>query len=110
MKDPQEALAAARAAAQAGPPTDDDAGQLDSSADRGRRLTRWAIIQPELIEVGSTRRFGAPITLIKRFLVRLMSQYLNQMGAQQSRFNADAAAHIIALEERIRKLEDERRG
>jgi hypothetical protein len=109
MKDPEEALAAARAAAAArrepGAATED--WQFDSSVDRSRRLTRWAIIQPELIEVSSTRRFGRPITWLKRMLIRLLSQYLNQMTAQQSRFNADAAGHIIALEKRVRELEDE---
>jgi len=112
MKDPEEALAAARAAAAARADADgaSDVGEdwrLDSSVDRGRRLSNWAIIKPELIEVGSTRRFGRPITWIKRALIRLLSQYLNQMGAQESRFNADVAAHVISLEERVRKLEDE---
>jgi hypothetical protein len=107
MKDPQEALAAARAAAAGQPADEEDDWRLDSSVDRGRRLSSWAIIKPELIEVGSTRRFGRPITWVKRALIRLLSQYLNQMGAQESRFNADVAAHVISLEERVRKLEDE---
>ena len=111
MKTPEEALAAARAAAANSPvPSDgEEDWRLDSSVDRGRRLSNWAIIKPELIEVGSTRRFGRPITWVKRGLIRLLSQYLNQMGAQESRFNADVAAHVISLEERVRKLEDELR-
>jgi hypothetical protein len=109
MKDPREALAAARAAAAGHSRDEDDNWRLDSSVDRGRRLSDWAIIKPELIEVGSTRFLGRPITWVKRGLIRMMSQYLNQMGAQESRFNADVAAHVISLEERVRKLEDELR-
>ena len=107
MKDPEEALAAARAVVAGRPPDTDQDWRLDSSVDRARRLRLWAIIQPEVIEVGSTRRFGSGITRLKRGLIRLLSQYLNQLAAQESRFNADVAAHVISLEERVRKLEDE---
>jgi hypothetical protein len=106
VKDPQEALAAARraAAGQAGassPPRSPD----DASASM-RRLVEWAIIEPDDAEVYSTRPYGAPITAIKRVLIRLLRQYLDQVSAQQSRFNAHVAAHVVALEARIRALED----
>jgi hypothetical protein len=70
-----------------------------------KRLAAWAIIEPEEAEVYSTRRLGQPITLIKRGLIRLMRQYLVQMSAQQSRFNAHVVAHVMALDERVRELE-----
>lgn len=70
-----------------------------------RRLATWAVIEPEEAEVYSTRRLGAPITLLKRLLVRLLRQYLVQISAQQSRFNAHVAAHVISLEDRLAALE-----
>ena len=62
-------------------------------ADRARRRRRSY----------STRRFGRPITAVKRLLVRLLRQYVGQMTAQQSRFNAQVAAHVMRLEERVRR-------
>jgi hypothetical protein len=107
VRDPEEALAAARRAAAAQPPVDTDEApwHLEVSAASARRLAEWAIIEPEQAEVYSIRRFGRPITALKRLLIRLMSQYLGQMSAQQSRFNANIAAHVIRLEERVAELE-----
>ena len=127
MKEPKQALAAAREAAAREPaarepagrdtsardPADDtDAdmagwgewGQLPS-ADSARRLGEWAIIEPERGQVYSTRRYGRPITAVKLLLVRLLRQYIGQMSAQQSRFNAQVAAHAVRLEERVAELE-----
>lgn len=107
MKDPQEALAAARAAAAAAPATgnDETSWNLEDSFVSAKRLAEWAIIEPEQALVYSTRRFGKPITLLKRLLIRLLAQYLSQMSAQQSRFNAHLAAHVMKLEERVELLE-----
>lgn len=63
------------------------------------------MIEPEELEVYSTRRFGAPITALKRLLIRLMRQYLVQVSAQQSRFNAYVVGHLVAMDERIQALE-----
>jgi len=114
MKTPEEALAVARERALARRPE----GELLPSpelpgieADRqaaNRRLARWALIEPDHAEVYSTRRLGAPITAFKRLLIRLLRQYFDQVTAQQSRFNAHSAAYMLALEERVRALEDER--
>jgi hypothetical protein len=107
VKDPHEALAAARAAAgdagSAGP--DAPPWSEDSPADSARRLARWAIIEPDAGQVYSTRRYGKPITAVKRGLVLLLRQYIGQMSAQQSRFNAQVAAHVVRLEERVAELE-----
>jgi hypothetical protein len=107
--DPAEALAAARAAAR-----DDQQGEqlpwsLADSYVSARRLTEWAIIEPERAEVYSTRRFGRPITAFKRLLIRFLGQYLDQMAAQQSRFNAHVAAHVMRLEERVDAIEQAHR-
>jgi hypothetical protein len=107
VKDPREALAAARAAAgdpgSAGP--DASPWSEDSPADSARRLARWAIIEPDAGQVYSTRRYGKPITAVKRGLVLLLRQYIGQVSAQQSRFNAQVAAHVVRLEERVAELE-----
>jgi hypothetical protein len=114
VKDPREALAAARrAAGETGGTERDEAPWSESSpVDSARRLARWAIIEPDAAQVYSTRRYGRPITAIKRGLVLLLRQYIGQVSAQQSRFNAQVAAHVVRLEERVAELEraeDERR-
>lgn len=112
MRDPQEALEAARRAA-----VDAAAGTQAGGGDEAvwgpgeparaaRRLAEWAIIEPDEEGVYSTRPLGRPITLLKRLLVRLMRQYVGQMSAQQSRFNATMAAHVVRLEERVAELEE----
>jgi hypothetical protein len=102
---PEEALQAARSAAAADPESDGGAWELEDPSTASRRLVEWAIIDPDRAPVYSTRRFGRPITLLKRLLVRFLSQYLNEVTAQQSRFNAAAAAHVMRLEERVTELE-----
>lgn len=105
MKDPQEALEAARRAAAQSPGEDAAAWTLEDPSLSTTRLVEWAILAPEEAKVYSTRRFGAPITLLKRGLIRLLRQYLNEVNAQQSRFNALVAAHVMRLEQRVEELE-----
>lgn len=69
------------------------------------KLSEWALIEPALDRVYSTRRYGAPITFVKRGLIRFLHQYFGEAMAQESRFNALAAVHIFNLEERVRWLE-----
>jgi hypothetical protein len=107
VREPREALDAARRAAAAAPV--DSAEEAPSSLERPaavRQLMEWAIIEPDLSEVYSTRRFGQPITAFKRFMIRLLYQYLGQISAQQSRFNAHIAVHALRLEERMNALEE----
>ena len=106
MKDPREALEAARRAAGADDDADGAPWSLDDPTLSARRLAEWAIIEPEQAEVYSTRRMGKPITAVKRLLIRLLRQYLGQMTAQQSRFNAQVAAHLLRLERRVAELEE----
>lgn len=108
MKEPQEALEAARRAASAAPGEAGGSPGFDDPALGARRLVEWAMIEPEEAKVYSTRRFGKPITLVKRLLVRGLRQYLAEVSAQQSRFNALAAAHLMRLEERVEALEQAR--
>jgi len=111
---PEEALEAARrAAAEArarGAYADDLSGFEVEPTDRvtTERLLEWAVIEPELDLVRSTRRWGAPITAAKRGLVFVLRQYLGQLAAQQTRFNLHAAVRIAELEEAVERLRRER--
>lgn len=110
VKEPSEALAAARQAAAVRPGGAHSEGEpppwsLEDPVASARRLAEWAIIEPERAEVYSTRRFGRPITALKRLQIRFLQQYLGQISAQQSRFNAQIAAHVMRLEERVAALE-----
>jgi hypothetical protein len=104
VKDPHEALEAARAAA-AQQPADGPPWTLEDPAFSSTRLVEWAILAPEEAKVYSTRSYGKPITWLKRGMVRLLRQYLNEVSAQQSRFNAAVAAHVMRLEQRVEELE-----
>jgi hypothetical protein len=53
----------------------------------------------------STRRGGGPITAFKRFLLRMLLQYHNELEAQTTRFNLHLLGHVGALEDRVDKLE-----
>lgn len=111
MRTPGEALQEARRRAARSSAPDSEPGEDVKSVEEARRaslhrLATWAVIEPEEADVYSTRRLGAPITLLKRLLVRLLRQYLVQIAAQQSRFNAHVAAHVISLEDRVLALEE----
>jgi hypothetical protein len=108
---PEEALEAARKAAEdkrargdyppAGP------GALaDSIAPPDAELVSdWAVIAVDPERVYSTRRLGAPVTGIKRVLMRLLRQYTVDLEAQQTRFNIALLAHVRDLERRVSALE-----
>jgi hypothetical protein len=68
-------------------------------------LLEWAVVEPDLSELRSTRRLGVPITWLKRLLYRLMRQYNGQVLAQQSRFNIQLAVYVGQLADRVERLE-----
>lgn len=113
MTTPEDALEQARAAAEemraAGAYADDGASAElgPSDALTPGRLFEWALIDPDLRNVRSTRRLGAPITALKRGLLRLLGQYHAELIAEQARFNVNAALYIRRLEERVAQLEAE---
>ena len=80
--------------------------ELGDTSASARRLAEWAVIEPEPTQVYSTRRYGRPITAVKLLLVRMLRQYIGQVSAQQSRFNAQVAAHVLHLEQRVAELEE----
>jgi hypothetical protein len=111
---PEEALEAARAAAararEGGAYADDLEGFAIAPTDRvsTEQLLEWAVIEPDLELVRSTRRRGGVITWVKRALLRVLRQYHAQAHAQQTRFNLHAAVRLAELEERLERLEKER--
>jgi hypothetical protein len=106
MTRPEDALERARSAAGESPPAgevarsfeDDLAGEAPSD----ELLQEWAVISVEPDVVYSSRRLGAPLTFMKRGILRLMRQYTAELEAQQTRFN-------LAVLRRLRELE-RRRG
>ncbi|HEX8085965.1 MAG TPA: hypothetical protein VF529_16860 [Solirubrobacteraceae bacterium] len=112
---PEEALEAARAAAARARAEGAYGEALDgfeiAPTDRvsTEQLVEWAVIEPDVSAVRSTRPRGALITWAKRALLRVLRQYHAQAHAQQTRFNLHAAVRITELEERLEQLERARR-
>lgn len=110
---PEEALALARAEAArkraAGGYANSGSAALDGSIVSARTsfelLSSWAVIQGEPELLYSTRRAGAPVTALKRLIVRLLRQYLVEVEARQTRFNIALLASMQELERRITVLE-----
>jgi hypothetical protein len=108
---PEDALdAARRAVADArarGHYADDLSGFTVEPTDRisTEQILEWAVIEPDVDLVRSTRRWGGPITWAKRALVHVLRQYLGQIVAQQTRFNLHAAVRLAELEERVERME-----
>jgi hypothetical protein len=64
------------------------------------QLREWALVRVDPALVYSTRRFGAPVTWLKRLLLRLLRQYTIELEAQQTRFNVGVLAYLEQLERR----------
>lgn len=101
---PEDAVAAACAAAERKrrdglypPDTVADSGALPAGPDLAR-LREWAIIEVDSELLYSTRKGGAPITWMKRLLLRLMRQYTTELEAQQTRFNVGVVAYLESLD------------
>ncbi len=111
---PEDALAAAMAEAErrraAGGYAEPEGPLRIEPLDRVTRaqLLEWALIEPDLANVRSTRPRGAPITWVKRLLLRGLQQYHNDVNAQQTRFNIHVLRRLLELEERVERLERER--
>ena len=106
---PEEALAAARAAA-ARASYEDVPGLQIEPTDRVslEQLMEWAVIEPTVDDVRSTRRLGGPITWVKRQLVHALRQYHGQILAEQTRFNMHVMVQLAELEDRLARLEASR--
>lgn len=112
----QEALGAAReraAAARARGAYADDLERFRVAPAQSpglEQLLEWAVIEPDADELRSTRRLGAPITLVKRTLYRALRQYNAQVLSQQTRFNLVVAMHVAQLSDRVTRLEERAGG
>jgi hypothetical protein len=69
------------------------------------KLYQWAFIEPDPSRVRSLRHAGAPITALKRLLLRLLVQYHVQLIGDQTRFNVMLLGYVNRLETRITELE-----
>ena len=114
MSTPEEALERARAAAArrragGGYRGVEPGGVLDATFTSGTQstelLSEWAVIEVEDSTLYSTRRGGAPVTLLKRLLLRLLRQYLVEVEARQTRFNIAVLSAVRDLEQRVERLE-----
>ena len=113
---PEDALAAARSRAAAARAAGGYAEELGGFAivpqDRVSTdtLVEWAVLEPDESTMGSTRRYGAPITAFKRGVLHVLRQYHAALTAEQTRFNVHLLVHVAELEDRIARLEAERDG
>ncbi len=73
-----------------------------------QQLREWALIDVDTELLRSTRRAGAPVTGVKRLLLRLLRQYTNELEAQQTRFNVGVLARLEEIEARLAELERDR--
>lgn len=71
-----------------------------------QRLLEWAVVEPDLRQIRSLRRYGYPMTLLKRLLLRLLAQYHAQLLGGQARFNLLLLGYVEVLEARIKELEE----
>ena len=110
MTRPEEALERARAEAarrRAAGALDDEPALRPTDFDRDvaaesvttALLREWAVIEVDPRRLYSTRTLGAPITLAKRLLLRLLRQYLAELEARQTRFNLGVVRRLEELEE-----------
>jgi hypothetical protein len=110
---PEDALDAARAAANAaharGEYAQDLAGFAIAPTDRVSidQLMEWAVIEPDETLMRSTRRFGKPITFVKRLMLRGLQQHFNQLTMMQARYNLNLLVRLIELQDRVAELEQE---
>ena len=113
MTRPEEALArareeAARGRAEGAYPDDALPDVAVEPAERVTidRLLDWALIEPDPELVYSTRRLGAPVTWVKKGLLRALWQYHRQITDQQTRFNIGLVTFVAELDDRVRRLEE----
>ena len=113
MSTPEEAVGAARAAATEmrarGAYRDVPSLALTEADPRpvAKKLLEWALIEPDLRQVRSTRRTGRPVTALKRGLLRLLQQYHNLLIGDLTRFNINLLVYVGQLESRIEQLEQQ---
>ncbi|MBA2504670.1 MAG: hypothetical protein H0V29_01845 [Thermoleophilaceae bacterium] len=96
---------AERRAAGGYPASETQAGPAPEAGERPtmEQLREWALIEVDHDLVYSTRPGGAPITGMKRLILRLLRQYTTELEAQQTRFNVAVLSYLEKLEEERRR-------
>ena len=99
---PEDALPAAREAAARHDGEDELPGLRVERTERVsvEQLMEWAVIEPDVDLMRSTRRLGAPVTWLKRMLLHVLRQYTRELESQQTRFNLHVALRLAELEDR----------
>jgi len=107
---PEQALEEARRRAAAQSDAEAIEGLTIEPTDRVglEQLIEWAVVEADPGKVRSTRALGAPITALKRGVVHLTRQQTGDLLAQQARFNLHLLTRVAELEERVKRLEEER--
>lgn len=80
-----------------------------SSQPSDDQLLQWAVIEPDLREVRSTRRgpVGRAVTAVKQGQLRLMGQYHAQVTSTQSRINVHLSLRSTLTRDEVRLLREE---
>ena len=90
-----------------------EGGALDETFELGaptvERLSELAVISVDHKSLYSTRRGGAPITALKRLLLRLLRQYFVEVEARHTRFNLALVSRVQDLDRRVQRLEQSER-
>lgn len=109
---PEDALADARArSAEHATTTIPEGGLLVERSDQPSddQLVAWAVIEPDLREVRSTRPgpLGQAVTALKQGQLRLMGQYHAQVTSVQNRLNVHLALRSTLMRDEIRAMKEE---
>lgn len=109
---PEDALAHARRLADEHAATTIPAGGLEverSDQPSDDQLVQWAVIEPDLDEVRSTRSgpVGRAVTAIKQGQLRLLGQYHAQVQSVQNRLNVHLSLRSTLMREEIQAMKAE---
>jgi hypothetical protein len=74
------------------------------------KLMEYAVIEPDVRELRSSRRMGGLVTAIRRVLVWLLWPYWAARLADQSRFNTEFVRQLQGLEAALDQAEDQLGG
>lgn len=109
---PEDALAHARRLADEHAATTIPAGGLEverSDQPSDDQLVQWAVIEPDLREVRSTRPgpVGKAVTAVKQGQLRLLGQYHAQVQSVQNRLNVHLSLRSTLMREEIQAMKAE---
>ena len=109
---PEDALARARRLAEEHAATTIPTGGLEverSDQPSDDQLVQWAVIEPDLREVRSTRPgpVGRAVTAVKQGQLRLLAQYHAQVQSVQNRLNVHLALRTTLMREELQAMKAE---